>query len=225
MIENRMYVLILSLLWIPNGRIDCFSSSRSVPNIFFSFRRSLNSANPEKDDVAREKNLYREPTIVSIQSQAEIVDLKVRNMYESQVLASMGTIERGRRITKYYCCTDAPNLLRDISKNIIASLSKEAIDSNYFDKLLKIPILDRSQDFECDLYVNIAADNLGSSDETSTVSQLLRAATTEIRSLNDFSPDDVDCSSKWLLIEISESPRLSAHTVRSASYKLIASSS
>jgi len=166
----------------------------------------------DSDGTGTKKTVDREATVIKVNSKAEIIDLKIRNMYESQVLASMGTITKGTRITNYYCCTDEPDLLKNILRDLRASVSDYASSLNYFEKLQKNLTLDRTQDFECDLYVNIAGDDNGSG-EKMTVSHLLRSATSEIVPLNDYSPDNVDCTSKWLLVEISESPKLLAHKI------------
>jgi hypothetical protein len=156
----------------------------------------------------RAQPVHRESYDAKINSSADVVDLRIRNIYESQVLATMGTIEGGRRIMKYYCPRGVESSLgRTINAAIVENMEKAAITSKYFDKIhSRAPTFELNQEIECDLYVQLPFDT-----GASTVSELLKLSTVDIFSLNGHDAREVSLSGKWVLLEISDSPHHLAH--------------
>ena len=153
-----------------------------------------------------EEKEIREPVIYTTSS-AELTDTRIRNLYEYQVLASLGKTEKTRRLERYYCVTDStPNLLKDLNKNLRASINPEYL--KYFDRISSAPNLMVNQDFECDLYLKSFWDDGAS---YKSVLSFLGGATQEIFQLGKEEVEDTNMNAKWVLIEMSESPELLAH--------------
>ena len=146
-----------------------------------------------------------------VTSREDFVDLRIRNWYESQVIASLGPIERGLVILKYYCSTNStPTLLQEINSEIKASLSDEA--KKYFSKIRSTaPVLIANQEFECDLYVKLSSNNDKTAEPTISALKFLGGITEQVFPLGGRELCDADITSKWVLIEISQSPMYLAH--------------
>ena len=170
------------------------------------------ASSSQLDETSDTKNpAIHRSVAIEVSSKEDIIDLKIRNFYESQVIASLGPIERGLRILKYYCSTNAtPNLLREINSEIKANLSTEA--TTYFSKIRSTaPVLMVNQEFECDLYVKLSSNNDNTGGPTTSALQFLGRITEKVFPLGGRELCDADITSKWVLIEISESPAHLAH--------------
>ena len=148
--------------------------------------------------------LQSETPIANFCSAAEIQDLNIRNLYESQVLATLGGAAGGLRVVKYpYIAPkdEAETLTPQFYKDVF--LSSFPVEPKFFEgirtKLMK-KNYEIGNNFECDLYIKLPGH-----DSTLNVERLLQFSTTTLFPLNAFDPAQVIIPGKWALIEISES--------------------
>ena len=152
------------------------------------------------------KKLNVQNVISTFESRSDVTDFRTKNMYEAQIIASLGAMESGRRIHRYYCRTNSSQtLLQDANELLKASLSKD--EESYFEKIENAPTLLANQDFECDLYIKAC----WSREPYKSILLFLNGSTQEVFQLGKEEVEDANINAKWVLIEVSESPRLLAH--------------
>ena len=169
-------------------------------------------SNADDDDHTSEINeeMVCNAVVYDIESRADIVDLWAGPMYEELILESFGEVRSGRRIWKYSCCTNStPNLLKEINSELKASLSNDSL--SYFRDMDTPPTLVDGQRFKCDIYIRPSTNEDDAKKLYKSLLSFLSKFTEEVFQLGKEKPKNVDISSKWVLIEVSESPRMFAH--------------
>lgn len=132
---------------------------------------------------------------------ASIADLHARNLYESQIVATIPDFWNGSRILEYpFRETDAETFTPEFYEEVF--LESLAPSGKVLKRLpSRMKVHKHGDEFECDLYIRPPEGG-----EPISVAQLLQLSTEDVFPINGHDPAQVFINGKWAFIEITESP-------------------